>query len=279
LFNWTPGPVEKTRPDPEGSISQIQDVHVNAQPDVIGKVIAGVVWIVIDHDVVVVPEPVVSVVVIVLRELEVEAANAEPFAIAATKAPDVLRANASREASVFPRMVQMIVGVPAARVVSHPNIILVNVRGLGMVGLIVKGASLLLRLLLLRRSRAAVDRPAIRARGRRFSATGRSGGGRRANRSGPARGNISPANVTATLLCLLSTLLWLGLLAPLLRLGRLRLLLLLTTLLVAASLGASIRTEREGYCRESNQCFHAVFHFLSGGRTWAKLIITPFIRC
>jgi len=60
-----------------GLSAQIQDVDVCAEPHVIGEVVSGVVGIVINHDVIVVPKPVVGVVIIVWGDLEVITSHVE----------------------------------------------------------------------------------------------------------------------------------------------------------------------------------------------------------
>jgi hypothetical protein len=120
-------------------------VNVSPQSRVIGEIPSVVVGIGIEHDVVVIPEPVAGIVVVVWRDLEVEAVDVESLAAAAVKPPDVPRADRAIEASVFPGMIEMIVGIVASGVVSHPLVILrVDVRGFGMVRLIAEGAPLLI---------------------------------------------------------------------------------------------------------------------------------------
>ena len=124
---------------------QIQDVNVSAQPDVIGEVPSVVIGIGIDHDVVIVPEPTVGVVVVIGRNLEEEAANIEPIQATTAEPPDVLRADAGSEVTVFPRMIDMIVGIAATGIVSDPAIIFcMDVRSFGMALLITVGGPLIL---------------------------------------------------------------------------------------------------------------------------------------
>jgi hypothetical protein len=104
-----------------------------------------VIGVVIDHDVIAVPEPVVSVVVVIGRYREKETAEAKPLPAAATQPPNMLRANRTGESSVLPRMVKVIVSVVAAGVVSYPGVILrVNVRSLRVARLITERAALTL---------------------------------------------------------------------------------------------------------------------------------------
>jgi hypothetical protein len=128
-------------------------VDVSSQPHVISQIVTGVVRIVIDHDVIVVPEPVSGVVIIVRRHLEEEAANVESIKSTAAQAPDVPRAKAYGKVSVLPGMVKVVVLVIAARIVANPAIIFsVDVRGLRVAFLVViPGVVLLWRTPLLRR--------------------------------------------------------------------------------------------------------------------------------
>ncbi len=161
--------------------------------------------------------------------------------VTAAKPPDVLRADAATEAPVFPRMIEMIVGIVASGVVSDPLIPFgVDVRGLRMVRLIAEGAPQIF----LRRSRTAIGL------GRRMCVSTVTTTGRRCrlrrsmNRSGTACENMSIANaaITATLLWLLTALLF-----------------LLTALLVAARapLGESGKGQHQCHCKDSDACFHA----------------------
>src|SRR5258707_381652 len=157
--------------------------------------------IVIDHDIVVVPEPIATIVIIVGPDLEEEVTHEEPLAVAAVHPPDMLRANTEGEASMFPRMVHMKVRVAAAVVMSYPPIVLMHMRELGMIRMIVESAPLFLR----RRRGVPPDRSAITV-GRYpsvlytilYRATLTSWRCVRcADGSGTARGNKSAANLPA----------------------------------------------------------------------------------
>src|SRR5258708_39387808 len=103
----------------------------------------------------------------------------------------MLRPNGGREASVLPGMVQMKVGISAAGVVSYPAIILMDMRGLGMAGLIVASSPAFLRW-----RRTAVYRSTITV-SRHLATFGRtpltSWRVRRADLSRTARGSLSLA--------------------------------------------------------------------------------------
>ena len=240
----------------ETLIPQVHDVSVGTEPGVIGEVPAGVVGIGIDYDVVVIPQPSVCIVVVIGRHLEKVAVDIKSIAVTAAKPPDVLRPDTAAEASVFPWVIEMIVGIVGSGVVSHPLICFgVDVRGLGMVWLIAEGAPLIL----LRRSGTAIG---LTRRMCGFTATLRSTTGRGCrlrgsmNRSGAVRRNMTTANaaITATLSWLLAMLLWL-LPALLFRLRGL--------LVAPVPLGESGNREKQRHCEESDECFHVDLNFLS----------------
>jgi len=122
-------------------------MDVCAEPDVIGEIVSGMIGIVINHDVVVVPEPVVGIVIIVRRYLEVITANVESIKAAAAQTPNVPRAEAGSEMPVLPGMIKMIVRVIAARIVANPAVIFsMHVRSFRMAFLVViPGVLILLR--------------------------------------------------------------------------------------------------------------------------------------
>ena len=119
-----------------GSASEVLHVAVCPQPDIVGEVPTVVIGVEIDNDVVVIPEPVATVVVVVRRDLEVVAADVESTDAAAMKPPDMLRSNPRSEMSMFPRAIEVIVHIVAARGMSHPGIVGVYVRDIGVAGLI-----------------------------------------------------------------------------------------------------------------------------------------------
>jgi hypothetical protein len=174
--------------------------------------------------------------------LEIEATHVKSIAVAAAKPPDVLRTDASTETPVLPGTVEMIAGIIASGVVSHPLIpFCVHVRGFGMVRLIAEDAPLII----LRRSGAAIvpgrrmwDSPAALL----HTPAGRRRLGRSTDRRRTVRGNMSIANtvITAASTTIAATLL--GLLTALL--------FLLTVLLVATVfLGESGKRQYQRYCK------------------------------
>jgi hypothetical protein len=122
------------------------DVDVGAEPGVVGQVPAVVIGIGVDDDVIAVPQPVTDVIVVVGRYAEVKAIEKEAIAVASAQVVDVSAANAAGEAAVLPRMIEMVVGIVAAGIVTYPLIIVVDVRSFGVVRLVAEGgASIVLR--------------------------------------------------------------------------------------------------------------------------------------
>jgi len=96
-----------------------------------------VIWVVVQHDVVAVPQPVVGVVVVIGSHAPVKAAEPEAVSAPAFDAINVIATNFAAETSVFPNVVLMIVGVVAAPVMTDPVIAFsMYVRGFGMAWLV-----------------------------------------------------------------------------------------------------------------------------------------------
>jgi hypothetical protein len=118
-------------------LSQIDHVHIRSEAHVVGEIEAVVIGIVIDHDVIAVPEPVAAIAVIIRSNLKEATANIEAVVIAAAQPPYMLRADAGGETSMFPGTIHVIVNIIAAAVVSNPAIVLgVDVRSVRMAFLI-----------------------------------------------------------------------------------------------------------------------------------------------
>ena len=106
---------------------------IGAKANVVGEIPAIVVGIIVDHDLVAVPIPIVAVGIVIGCDAEIETAEPEAFAIAAGDAPFVTAADAAGKAAMLPGTIEMIVGIIAAVFVADPLVIVVNVRSVGMI--------------------------------------------------------------------------------------------------------------------------------------------------
>src|SRR5665213_953857 len=102
-------------------LSQVYDVRVRTQPDIVREIVARVIRIEIEHDVVAIPEPVAGIVIVVRRDVEVEPAQVEPLPVATMNAPDMLRTDRLRELAMRPRLSEVVVRVAGAGGVLDPG--------------------------------------------------------------------------------------------------------------------------------------------------------------
>jgi hypothetical protein len=98
------------------------------------------VRIIVDDHVIAVPKPAVTVSNIIRRNAEVEAIEPEAAGAAATQTPAMIRPEAAAEMPVLPGMIKVVVRVITASVVADPVTALVDVRGIGMAGMVGKVA-------------------------------------------------------------------------------------------------------------------------------------------
>jgi len=95
-------------------------VHIGSQPHVIRQVPAHMIGIVIDHNLVRVPQPTVAVTYIERRYAPVPVVEPEASRSAARQVPHMARAKPSRKVTMLERMVEMIVRIILACVVTDP---------------------------------------------------------------------------------------------------------------------------------------------------------------
>jgi len=107
-------------------------MDVGSEPDVIGEVPANVIGIIVDDDVVGIPEPVVTVTKVVGSYGEVETAEPEAAGTTASEAPDVAATNTAGEVAMLPRMIQTVMRVVAAGIMAHPSPSGIYVGSIGM---------------------------------------------------------------------------------------------------------------------------------------------------
>jgi len=95
-----------------------------------------VVGVLIDNDLVTVPEPIIHEVIIVGSHAEIKSTKRKPLRATARQPVYMARPNATAKVAVFPRMIEVIMDVVPARVVSNPRIVAVNVRSIRVPALI-----------------------------------------------------------------------------------------------------------------------------------------------
>jgi hypothetical protein len=111
-------------------------VNVNPKPHVIGEVPADVIRILINHDLVRTPEPVIAKAIVVWGNAKVEAAKPEALPVPSFKPKDMVGTEAAREVSMLPRMIEMVVRIITTGVMPDPLIARIDVRGVRVPGLV-----------------------------------------------------------------------------------------------------------------------------------------------
>lgn len=100
------------------------------------------VRVIIDHDLVTIPEPVIAEAVVGLGNTEEESAKPKTLGTASSKAEDMTLTDAARKSSMFKRPVDMVPGIVAARVMPDPLIVCMHVGSFRMSGFIRKTTAL-----------------------------------------------------------------------------------------------------------------------------------------
>jgi hypothetical protein len=129
-----------SRGEKERSPSEVLHVDVRAQSGVVREVPADVVGIVVNHDRIAIPEPAVDEAVVPWRDAEEEAVEPEPPSVPSLEVEHMAAAEPAREPPVLKRMIEVIVGITTAGLVSDPASVAVNVGRIGMPRLVAKVA-------------------------------------------------------------------------------------------------------------------------------------------
>lgn len=119
-------------------VPQKHDVDVGAQSDVERQVPADVVRIVVNHNLVTVPHPTVAEANVIGGDTEVEPPKPEATGPSAGQMPNVAAANSARKVAMLPGVIEVVVGITRAGVVTNPFAIGVNVRRIGVPGRVAK---------------------------------------------------------------------------------------------------------------------------------------------
>lgn len=119
--------------DRKRSRSEILDVRVGPEARVVCEIPPGVIRVFVNHDVVAVPVPVRDDVIVVGSDVPIEVVEPKALPVSACKVEHVLRPEASGEASVRPRLIEVEMRIVGAAVVAYPSITArVDVRDVGV---------------------------------------------------------------------------------------------------------------------------------------------------
>ena len=98
-------------------------MYVSAKPRVISQVPAIVVGILVEHDLVRIPEPRIGEAIVVGSEAKVVAGKPEPLRAPSQEPEDMTTPEAARKASMLPEVIEMVVSIVTACSMSDPQIV------------------------------------------------------------------------------------------------------------------------------------------------------------
>ena len=119
-------------------------MHKGPKSDVVCDVPADMIGILVDHNGVAIPEPVINVAKLAWEYAEIVTVKPEPPAVPALQPEDMTASKAARKASMFPRMIKAEALIIRSRIVANPPIVRVHVgrvRMSGSVGKVRHGGS------------------------------------------------------------------------------------------------------------------------------------------
>jgi len=114
-------------------------VAVGAQPYVVRQVPAHVIRILVNHDLVGIPQPVTAIAQVERRDAEVEASEPESRRASSCQVPDVMRTESAGEMAVLPGMIEVVMRIVAAGIVADSRAVRMNVGSIRMALFIRKG--------------------------------------------------------------------------------------------------------------------------------------------
>jgi hypothetical protein len=100
------------------------------------------VGILVNYYLVRIPKPIIAKGKVVGGNTKVEPVKPKTLPVSSAKPEDMARAEPAREVPMLPRMIEVVVRVTSARIMPHPLSVRMDVRGVGVPGLIAKIAIL-----------------------------------------------------------------------------------------------------------------------------------------
>src|SRR5579863_7571193 len=116
--------------------AQVHHVDIGAEAGVIRQVPAGMIRVFVNDDVVGIPEPAVHKANVIRGNAPIPIPETEAVRVAAGQVPMVRGAEAAFKPPMFPWIVQVIVRIVTPGVVADPALAVVDMRGIGMAGVV-----------------------------------------------------------------------------------------------------------------------------------------------
>jgi hypothetical protein len=104
-------------------------VRVGAEPGIVGQIPTVMIRVIVDDNLIRVPQPIVDVVILERRNAEVKTVEPKPFAVSAAEVPHMPAPDSTGEATVLPGVVHMKAWIFPACIMTDPLIVPMDVRG------------------------------------------------------------------------------------------------------------------------------------------------------
>jgi len=118
-------------------------MDVSSQPDIVSKIPPVVIGILVNHDAVGTPDPVIAITNVIRSDGKIEPAEPETAWASAFDAKRVPLAEAAGKMSVLPGMIEVVVRIVLARIMPDPFVAAgMDVGSFGVALLVAKGTSL-----------------------------------------------------------------------------------------------------------------------------------------
>ncbi len=127
----------------ELAVPEIVDVNIASQPNVVSKVPAHVIGVFIDHNLIGIPKPVVTKPHIVRGNAKVVTAEPEASRTAARQPPNMPSPESASKVPMLPGMIEMVVHVVPAGVMTDPLAVRMHVRSVWVPSLVSEVSMLL----------------------------------------------------------------------------------------------------------------------------------------
>ena len=111
-------------------------MHIGAEAHVVGEIPSGMVGVFVDDDLVGVPEPAVAEGDVSRSNIPIPAVEPEAAGAAAGETPNMGAAKAAGEVAVGEWLIHMVAGIVGAGVVTDPGLSVIDVRNVGVAGLV-----------------------------------------------------------------------------------------------------------------------------------------------